>query len=152
MPELPFIDEHSRVIDASQQVTWGALRDVATGAFSTPATGVVSRLLGCEETQAAGEQGSTGSTIPGFRVERSEPPRELGLSGRHRFSRYELNFRVEPVAGGESRVTAETRAAFPGLAGKAYRAAVIGTRGHVLVTTNLLRSIARRAGSIEAGR
>lgn len=152
MPPLPFIDEHSRVIGASPEATWSAVRDIATGAFSNGSTSAVSKLLGCEETEATGERGTAGSTIPGFRLESSAAPRELGLSGRHRFSRYELNFRVEPQDGGRSRVSAETRAVFPGLAGKAYRTAVIGTRGHVLVTTNLLRSIARRAESTEGDR
>ncbi len=145
MAALPFIDEHSRTVDASAEETWESLRRVATGSFSNKPTGVVSKLLGCEETEAVGERGTEGSTIPGFRVTASDPPRELALSGRHRFSRYELIFRVEPQGSERSRVSAQTRAVFPGLAGSAYRAAVIGSRGHVLVTTGLLRSVAADA-------
>ena len=43
------------------------------------------------------------------------------------------------------RLGAEIRAEFPGAAGTAYRALVIGTRGHVLVTRSFLRSVRRRA-------
>jgi hypothetical protein len=42
-------------------------------------------------------------------------------------------------------VRAETRAAFPGLQGRAYRALVIGTRGHVLAVRRLLRAVKARA-------
>jgi hypothetical protein len=42
-----------------------------------------------------------------------------------------------------SRLRAETHAAFPGLLGRLYRAAVIGSGGHRLVTRRLLRQIAR---------
>jgi len=43
------------------------------------------------------------------------------------------------------RLRAETRARFPGGAGRLYRAAVIGTRGHILVTMRLLEAVKRRA-------
>jgi hypothetical protein len=39
----------------------------------------------------------------------------------------------------------ESRAEFPRLRGKAYRALVIGTRGHVVAMRWLLRSIKQRA-------
>lgn len=146
---LPFIDEHSRLVDASPDETWRSLVRVATGAFSNGQTSTVSKLLGCEETETTGVRGAEGSTIPGFLVSRSDPPRELALTGRHRFSRYALTFRIEPEGSGRSRVTAETRAVFPGLFGAAYRTAVIGTRGHVLVTNRLLGSIASGAERAE---
>ena len=40
---------------------------------------------------------------------------------------------------------AETRAEFPGKTGRLYRTAVIGTRGHVLATRSVLRTVRRRA-------
>ncbi len=40
---------------------------------------------------------------------------------------------------------AETRAAFPGLSGRAYEALMIGTRAHVLAAHRLLSAV--RAGS-----
>lgn len=143
--ELPFIDEHSRSIAASPEVTWEALVAVATGAFSSDATARIAKVLGCEQTEAVGAPGTQGSSFPGFRVARSDPPKELGLAGRHRFSSYLLTFRLHPEEEGRTLLRAETRATFPGMLGAAYRAAVIGTRGHVLVTTRILSAVARRA-------
>jgi hypothetical protein len=40
-------------------------------------------------------------------------------------------------------VSAQTRAAFRGVLGRIYRAAVIGSGGHRLVTRRLLRQVAR---------
>jgi hypothetical protein len=68
----------------------------------------------------------------------------LVLAGKHRFSRYGIVFRVTPLGSG-STLSAESRAEFPGLSGRAYQAMVIGTRGHVLATRGLLRTIARSA-------
>jgi hypothetical protein len=80
----------------------------------------------------------------GFAVAEEEAPRHLALRGRHRFSRYELSFDVEPHADGVT-VRARTAAEFPGLAGRAYRALVIGSGGHRLVVRAMLRQIARAA-------
>ena len=65
--------------------------------------------------------------------------------GRHRFARYELTFRVDPLDDGTCRVRARTSASFPGLRGRAYRALVIGTRGHVLVVRRMLGATRHRA-------
>jgi len=143
--DLPFIDQHCRSVAATAEETWEALTATATGAFSDDISARVSRVLGCEHTEITGEPGAQGSTVPGFIVVRSERPRELALAGRHRFSRYLLIFRLEDAPDGLTLVRAETRATFPGILGSAYRATVIGTRGHVLATTRILRAIARRA-------
>ncbi len=143
MSALPFIDEHATDVKAPAAATWEALIAPSTGSGRLPTA--VAQALGCEQTRVAGIPGTVGSTVPGFRVVRAQPPRELALEGRHRFSRYGLTFRVDEVAGARSRLRAETRAAFPGLYGRLYRAAVIGTRGHVLATTRILRAVARRA-------
>jgi hypothetical protein len=76
--------------------------------------------------------------VPGFRVVEAEPCRRLALRGRHRFSNYALTF----VLDGD-RLRAQTHAAFPGVLGRLYRAAVIGSGGHRLVTRRLLRQVAR---------
>ena len=47
------------------------------------------------------------------------------------------------IDGGELR--AETRAEFQGLLGRLYRAAVIGTGAHRVITRRMLRQIAGRA-------
>jgi hypothetical protein len=140
---LPRIDEHSTEVAAPPDATWQALVSGVPGAFAGSAR--VARLLGCEQTEASGRQGEEGSTIPGFRVVRTTPPRELALDGRHRFSRYALIFRIDDLGNGASRLRAETRAEFPGARGSVYRALVIGTRGHVLVTKRMLNSVGRRA-------
>ncbi len=132
--ELPFIDEHSREINASAEAAWDAVNDVVRRAFSGQAKSAIARVLGCTETE-----------LVGFRIATARSPEILGLKGRHRFSSYELNFRIESLCPERSRVKAETRAAFPGLAGRAYKAAVIGTRGHVVAVNGLLGAIAARA-------
>jgi hypothetical protein len=126
-------------------VVWNAICRIAEGSFSSPFAARFARLLGCEPDAAAGPRPlAEGSTIPGFAVARAEQGAELALVGRHRYSEYALVFRLAGE-GGRTRLRAETRARFPGGAGRLYRAAVIGTRGHVLVTMRLLEAAKRRA-------
>jgi hypothetical protein len=143
---LPHIDEHLVAVDAKPEETWAALLRVAEGSFSSPATARFARLLGCADVAASGPRPlAAGSSFPGFHVEAAEPPHELALRGKHRFSDYALIFRLDPVGEGRTTLRAETRAAFSGLKGQAYRGLVIGTRGHVLVTRRVLSAIRRRA-------
>ena len=72
------------------------------------------------------------------------PGAELALAGRHRYSDYALVFHLDGN-GRTTRLRAETRARFTGAGGRLYRAAVIGTRGHALVTMRLLTAVKRRA-------
>jgi len=142
---LPFVDEHGVEIAAPPEVVWESLCRVADGSFSSPATGRVARLLGCEQTTGSGPRPlAEGSTIPGFAVAEAEPGARLALVGRHRYSEYALVFQLDGD-GATTRLRAETRARFPGTAGRLYRAAVIGTRGHVVVTMRLLNAVKRRA-------
>lgn len=139
------MDEHSIAVDASPEQTWEALLRTADVSLASPRAGLGARVLGCEDTEPTGPRPlAVGSTIPGFHVEVADPRRELALVGRHRFSRYALIFRLGPE-GGTTRVRAETRAEFPGVHGRAYRAMVIGTRMHVLATRRLLGAVKRRA-------
>jgi hypothetical protein len=143
---LPYIDEHSARIGAGAGETWAALLRVVEASVSGAAAAAFARLLGCADTAAAGPRPlATGSTIPGFHVAAAEEPRELALEGRHRFSEYSLVFRLEDLGEAGTRLRAETRAEFPGLRGGLYRAMVIGTRGHVVVTRRLLGATRRRA-------
>ncbi len=141
---LPFVDEHGVEVAASPEVVWESLCRVAEGSFSAPLATRFAGLLGCEATAASGPRPlAEGSTIPGFTVTRAVPGEELALVGRHRYSEYALVFRLSGEEGA-TRLRAETRARFPGAAGRLYRAAVIGTRGHVLVTMRLLGAVKQR--------
>jgi len=143
---LPRIDEHSAVVGAAAGRTWDALLRVVEGSVSSGRAPPLARLLGCAETEAGGPRPlAEGSTIPGFRVDAATEPSELALSGSHRFSQYALVFRLDELGEDRTRLRAETLAEFPGLRGGAYRALVIGTRGHVLVTRRLLGATKRRA-------
>ena len=142
---LPPIDEHAIRIDAPPQAVWEALLATVAGSLGGRASGPIARALGCAETESKGDLRHPGGTIPGFVVARVVPPVLLALLGSHRFSNYALVFRVDAMENGTSRVRAETRAEFPSAKGRAYRALVIGTRGHVLVVKSMLRTIRRRA-------
>jgi hypothetical protein len=140
---LPFVDEHGVDVAAAPEVVWDSVRRATEGSFSSP-TVRFARLLGCEPAAASGPRPlAEGSTIPGFAVARAEPNSELALVGRHRYSEFALVFRLD-AAGEGTRLRAETRARFPGVSGRLYRAAVIGTRAHVLVTMRLLNAVKRR--------
>jgi hypothetical protein len=143
---LPYVDELPIEIGADREATWGALLRVVEGSFASARGRGPARLLACEDTEPSGPRPlAPGSAFPGFHVETAELASELGLAGRHRFSTYLLSFRLEDAEAGRTRLVAETRAAFPGLKGSAYRALVIGTRMHVLVTRRLLTATKRRA-------
>lgn len=143
---LPYVDELPIEIGADRQTTWAALLRVVEGTFASARGRGPARMLGCEDTVPSGPRPlAQGSGFPGFHVDSAEPSREFALAGRHRFSTYLLSFRLEDAGGGRTRLVAETRAAFPGLKGSAYRALVIGTRMHVLVTRRLLTATKRRA-------
>lgn len=143
---LPYVDELPIEIGADREATWAALLRVVEGTFASARGREPARLLGCEDTEPSGPRPlAQGSAFPGFHVESAEPRSELALAGRHRFSTYLLRFRLEQAGPGHTRLVAETRAAFPGLKGGVYRALVIGTRMHVLVTRRLLTATKRRA-------
>lgn len=147
MPDrLPYIDEHSVTLDTGLDAAWGALLRVIEGSFASTQSARGARLLGCADVDPSGPRPlAAGSTLPGFHVEVADRPAELVLAGRHRFSEYALIFRLERDGDEGCRLRAETRASFPGIAGRAYRAMVIGTRVHVLVTRRLLTATKHRA-------
>ncbi|HYH54710.1 MAG TPA: hypothetical protein VD761_11325 [Solirubrobacterales bacterium] len=142
---LPFVDEHGVEVAAAPEVVWGSLCRVAEGSFASPVAAGFARALGCESTEPSGPRPLVeGSAFPGFAVARAEPGSELALVGRHRYSEYALVFHLAGD-GAATRLRAETRARFPGGSGRLYRAAVIGTRGHVFVTMRLLTAVKRHA-------
>lgn len=146
MGELPNIDAHETVIAATPEDAWHALVESLDDTFSAAGSSTYARLVGCSPSEASGPRPLTeGSTIPGFRVAVASPPRVLHLEGRHHFSTYSLTFRLEPVDASGTRLRAESRAAFPGWAGRVYRLLVIGTRGHRVLVRRMLSNIRRRA-------
>jgi hypothetical protein len=145
-PQLPYVDELTVDVGADRDATWTALLRVVERSFAFARGRGPARLLACEDTEPSGPRPlAPGSAFPGFHVETAGPGKELALAGAHRFSTYLLTFRLVDGDSGRTRLTAETRASFPGLKGGIYRALVIGTRMHVLVTRRLLTAAKRRA-------
>lgn len=144
--ELPYVDEHETTIAATADEVWRALIETVDTGFSGRAAASYARLVGCADTAAAGPRPlDVESTIPGFRVVAAVPAQELALTGRHRFSTYALTFRLDALDAERTRLRAESRAAFPGPHGAAYRLLVIRTGGHAVGVRRLLAGIRRRA-------
>jgi hypothetical protein len=140
--DLPYVDEHAIAVAADVDDVWRALTETLDRAFSRAGAATYTRAVGCADRTASGPRPlAAGSTMPGFRVVSAIPGSELVLAGRHRFSSYALIFRLEQVSSDRSRLRAESRAAFPGLAGGVYRLLVIGTGGHVVAVRRLLSAV-----------
>jgi hypothetical protein len=145
--ELPHVDQHAVLVEASPEDVWLVLVETVARAFSAPASVVATRILGCDQIEVGGPRPlAAGSTIPGFEVSNATSARELTLVGRHRFSRYALIFRIEVLDANRSRLGAETRAVFPGSTGRLYRAAVIGCGLHGVSVRRLLAAVERGVG------
>jgi hypothetical protein len=143
---LPYVDEHATEIAAGADEVWRSLGETLDRSFSRPAAAGYVRLVGVDDPTASGPRPlAEGSTVPGFQVVAAVPGRELVLQGRHRFSSYALIFRIEQLDPGRSRLRAESRAAFPGLAGGLYRRLLMGTGGHVVGIRRLLAAVRRGA-------
>jgi len=139
--DLPYVDTHHVEVAAPPAVVWRAVADclprdaaVRTGAA----------ILGTVPRRAHGDPLTVGGAVPGFASVEADPGRRLVLAGRHRFSEYSLAFELQ-VHGTGTRLTAVTRARFPGLHGRAYRAAVIGSGAHRILTRRWLERIRRAA-------
>jgi hypothetical protein len=146
--ELPYIDSHTIEVQAPAASVWDEIVEHTLrrfGAGMGPLGPYATRLGGCAYVEAPPPGRDVPETIVGFRVARAEQPSLIVLAGEHRFARYSLTLRIEPFGSGDaSRLTAETRAAFPGARGRVYERIVIGTGGHVIVVMRMLRSIRRR--------
>ncbi len=143
--ELPWVDEHAIELDATPAVVWPALLRTVETMTAGRAAPRFARAVGCADTEAGGPRPlEVGSTLPGFHISELSRERLLVLRGSHHFSDYALVFRLEPLGGVRTRLVAETRAEFPGVKGRAYRALVIGTRMHVLAVRRVQRGVVRR--------
>ena len=134
MSERPaYVDEHRRRLPVVPEQAYAAVRSYAARLAGPPGrvARVVTALLGADSPS-------------GFEITAEDPPHQVTLAGADRFSRYEMDLRVEPAEGG-AVVTVATWADFPGPTGRAFRTVVVGSRGHALAVRMMLRSIARRA-------
>lgn len=144
--EPPYLDEHETVVAATADEVWPALLETLELTFSRHRATLYARIVGCADSTPSGPRPlAEGATIPGFRVTAAIPRRELVLEGRHRFSWYALHFRLEQLDSGGTRLRAETRAAFPGLAGRAYRGLVLATGAHVAGVRRMLSTVRSRS-------
>jgi hypothetical protein len=130
--ELPYIDTHTVTVAATAESAFDAVARTIPRIGSRGPFSVYARMVGCEDGKP-------------FAVAESRRPAELVLTGRHRFSRYELAFAFAPDGPSRTVVRASTRAAFPGAGGRLYRAAVIGSGGHRLAMRAMLADLRRRA-------
>jgi hypothetical protein len=152
LPELPHIDEHATEIAAGVDMVWPALLATVERAFDRAGAPTYARLVGCAPLAASGPRPlGEGSTIPGFRVAAAMPNEKLALVGCHRFASYALIFHLEAIGAHRSRLRAESRAVFPGIAGRIYRALVIGTGFHVVTVRRMLAATRRRATTAAVG-
>lgn len=147
MERLPYVDEHSITVEAAPERTWELLIGML-GRLGSSVPLPMNRALGLEPPTRNGSwrgDAQSGDSIPGFRVEASEPSKRLELRGGHRFSKYALIFELEPSKQGGTKLSAQTWADFPGFTGRIYRAMVISSRGHRVAVWHMLRQVAARA-------
>ncbi len=130
--ELDHIDGHTIVIDRRREQVWAALDRYVSQHMVARHSTRLGRILGADPPG-------------GFARISAEEGREVILTGCHRFSRYRLSFELTDTTDGRTRLTATTHATFPGVSGKLYRLAVIGSRGHAMVVKRMLRSVERRS-------
>ena len=150
---LPFVDSHETNVGASPDMVWEALRAACPG----PRPSVLLRLWavvwGADPAESNGLASHViGAERPGLVVREVVPPATWAAAGRHRFAAYQVVFRIAPAGVGNSRLTAETYATFPGLAGRLYRAVVISLGPHALVMRLTLWYLRRQAELLRAGR
>jgi hypothetical protein len=129
--DLPYVDEHAVDVREPRDAMWTAVEQYATS-LGFGRHNPLAVVLGTQPRA-------------GFRVAESVPGERLALEGQHHFSRYRLVFELGPSTAGSIKLSAKSYAEFPGLRGRAYRALVIGSHGHAVLTSGMVKSIARRA-------
>lgn len=147
---LPPVNEIAIEIAADPVRTWEALIATMPRLLDTRRSRRLAPLLGCSHTEAKGEPSVIGATLPGFLVARSVRPGLLALQGRHRYSRYALVFVIDDLGHGRSRLTAETRAEYPGRAGALFHALLVRNRGQLTAVHRILGAVRKRAESTVA--
>jgi hypothetical protein len=130
--DLPLIDVHEIVIRAPRSVVFAAVERHAATYLRVGRRNPLGAVLGAQARS-------------GFAREAGAIDERVVLGGRHRFARYRLTFELDGDLMGPTRLVAKSYGVFPGVHGRMYRAAVIGSRGHVVVMKRILRSIERAA-------
>lgn len=143
--ELPFIDRHGLVIEADPASVWEALVAILPRWMGSKPGGVYAGLIGARDRRVQGSPDRVGSTLVGFHITEAERPGRLVMRGSHHFSEYELIWTIDDLEDGRCHLQAETRARFPGIHGRAYRALVVGSGMHVRTLRKVLAAISRRA-------
>lgn len=151
LEDLPAIDEHYIDVYAPAEATYAALFPAIERFFAGKLAQGYCERIGAMETEKRGDLHHPGGTLPGFTVTRAIEPVMLALAGEHRFAKYAVVFRIDLLPEKRSRVKLETRADFTAGKGRIYKAAVIGTHGHVLVVNRMLRAIKRGAEHGDCG-
>ncbi len=144
MERLPYIDTHDREIAATRSEVWAALLAALRKDLGGAQPAAFVRTWRLEPASRRGRWNGVverGDSLPGFAVADVTAPARLAFAGRHRFSGYSLTISLTETSRGRTLVSAETRAVFPGLLGRGYRAIVIGTRMHRVMVRRLLRSV-----------
>ena len=145
---LPFIDTHRVQISASPDAVYAAVWKVLRRSFTGRMAAIYGRLMKCQPPRAVlTAQPEVGiSAFRGFAVTNAAAPTLLHIAGSHRCAQYCIEIALTRVETG-TVLAVTTRAAFPGVHGRVYRAFVIGSRGHVLAMRGLLRAVARQVSS-----
>lgn len=130
--DLPLIDLHEITIQAPRSAVFAAVERHAATFLRVGRRNPLGAVLGAQPRS-------------GFACEAAEIDDRVVLGGRHRFARYPLTFELDGDPTGPTHLVALSHGAFPGVRGRIYRAAVIGSRGHVVVMKRMLRSIERAA-------
>lgn len=143
---LPFVDAWSIDIGAPPRAVWEAVLACVPGPRSGMALQAFAWVWGADPAGSNGLASHVlGAERPGFAVCEVVPLATYALTGRHRFARYQLVFRIDQLGPGFSRLTAETFATFPGRAGRLYRMLLMDAKFHALMMWLMLRRIRRRA-------
>lgn len=142
---LPLVDRHGFRTAAAAEKVWAALAPTLLATFGTRRARWYARLVGCTERKVSRPfLMKPGDRLAGFRIVTAAPPTELVLEGEHRFARYALVFRIAERQG-ITTVGAETHAAFPNPAGRAYHGLVVGSGAHARSMRRILRGLRARA-------
>lgn len=131
--DLPLLDEHVAVISADREAVWRAVRQYAER-LANSRHSLIGRALGTEPAS-------------GFRIAEQVDGDRIALEGRHRFASYRLVFETRDHGRSATELRVRSLADFPGVTGRAYRALLMGTHGHVLAVHHLIRTVRRLSGA-----